>query len=259
MSNLATIDIDNIILQEVKDYWEVRSDSYSKQNIAELHCFKRDAWRKLILENAPQKEQLRILDVGTGPGFFAINLSLCGHEVTAVDITQGMLDEAATNAKHYGAEVQFQQANVHELPFQDGCFDLVISRNVVWNLEEPEKAFDEWKRVLAEGGRILYYDANWYLYLYDEEVRIQYEEAKRKAEELYPKGDVPNDIAIKMEEIAYNLPLSREYRPQWDREILEKNGMKIIKIQENIGELVWDEEEKTRYAATPMFMVCAGL
>lgn len=53
MSNLATID--NIILQEVKDYWEVRSDSYSKQNIAELHCFKRDAWRKLILENAPQK------------------------------------------------------------------------------------------------------------------------------------------------------------------------------------------------------------
>jgi len=92
-----------------------------------------------------------------------------------------------------------------------------------------------------------------------EEVRIQYEEAKRKAEELYPKGDVPNDIAIKMEEIAYNLPLSREYRPQWDREILEKNGMKIIKIQENIGELVWDEEEKTRYAATPMFMVCAGL
>lgn len=246
------------VLKEVKDYWELRSDSYSQQNIAELHCFKKDAWRKLILNNAPQKDRLHILDVGTGPGFFAINLSLAGHQVAAVDLTQGMLDWAEKNAKHYGAEIQFKQANVHELPFEDGTFDLVVSRNVVWNLEEPEKALKEWTRVLSKGGRLLYYDANWYLYLFDEALRIQHEKAQMEAARLYPKASVPGkDMGNKMEEIAQGLPLSREHRPQWDHNILEKNGLKIIGIEENIGDLIWDEEEKIRYSATPMFMVCA--
>jgi ubiquinone/menaquinone biosynthesis C-methylase UbiE len=251
---------DTNLLQEVINYWELRSDSYSQQNLAELHCFKRDAWQKLILENAPPKDRLRVLDVGTGPGFFAINLTLSGHNVTAVDMTPAMLDRAAKNAQRYGAEIRFELANAHELPFEEKAFDLVISRNVVWNLEEPEKALQEWTRVLAPGGRLLYYDANWYQYLFDEQLRIQYEKAQEEANRLYAKiHDPVPEISMKMEAIARNLPLSCEYRPQWDRVVLEENGLKIVNIQENIGELVWDEEEKTRYAATPMFMICAEL
>lgn len=246
------------LLKEVRDYWELRSDSYSEQNIAELHCFKRDAWKNLILENAPPINRLRVLDVGTGPGFFAINLALSGHDVTAVDLSQAMLDMATKNAKHYGVTIRFEQANVHELPFEDESFDLVISRNVVWNLEEPKKALNEWARVLSKAGRLLYFDANWYLYLFDEQLRLQYEKANAEAARLYPKESVPTkDIGLKMEKIARNLPLSREYRPQWDCNTLGENGLKVIRIENNVGDLVWDEEERTRYAATPMFMICA--
>ena len=248
------------ILQEVQDYWELRSDSYSEQNIAEMHCFKREAWRQLILNNAPDKKRLQVLDVGTGPGFFAINLALSGHDVTAVDITQAMLDKAADNAAHYGAMVRFEQANVHELPFQDGSFDLIVSRNVVWNLEQPKKALNEWARVLLKGGRILYFDANWYLYLFDEQARVQHETAQIEATRLYSKEkSVAKDLASKMEDIAHSLPLSRMHRPQWDRDTMESLGLKIIRIEENIGQFVWTEEEQTRFRATPMFMVCAEL
>ena len=52
-------------------------------------------------------------------------------------------------------------------------FDLIVSRNVIWNLEYPEEALAEWARVLAPGGRMVYFDANWYLYLYDEELRAK--------------------------------------------------------------------------------------
>lgn len=245
------------ILSDVKDYWKERSHSYSKQNIAELHSFKKDAWRKLILDHAPEKECLRVLDVGTGPGFFAINLAMDGHQVTAVDCTQAMLDHAAENAQAYGVKVEFAMANAHELPFEDEEFDLVISRNVVWNLEEPEKALEEWSRVLKQNGRLVYYDANWYLHLFDEDVR-QTREKARSDKANKNLVHLPNkNMSRKMEEMAYQLPLSSKYRPHWDSEAVVRTGLSLIKVDENIGPHVWDETEKIRHAATPMFMVCA--
>lgn len=44
------------------------------------------------------------------------------------------------------------------LPFKDGSFDLIVSRNVIWNLEYPEQALEEWERVLAPGGRMIYFE-----------------------------------------------------------------------------------------------------
>ncbi|MEW9124312.1 MAG: methyltransferase domain-containing protein [Thermotaleaceae bacterium] len=247
------------MIEEVKDYWNIRSESYSKQNIAELHSFKRDAWRKMILENAPAKEKLKILDVGTGPGFFAINLALLGHDVTAVDCTYAMLDKASENARNYGVKVEFAQANADELPFDEGTFDLIVSRNVVWNLENPQRALKEWARVLKDEGHLIYFDANWYLYLFDEGLRISVEAAKKEAERLFPEEKDPAQaIGMNMEKIAYSLPLSRQCRPQWDRNAIVDCGLRMISLQEDIGEWVWEEKEKIRYAETPLFMVCAG-
>lgn len=245
------------VLQDVQEYWEKRSDSYSKQNIAELHSFKKEAWRQLILEHAPRRERLRILDVGTGPGFFAINLAMEGHEVTAVDCTQGMLDKAAENARNYGVSVHFALASAHELPFEEGSFDLVVSRNVVWNLEDPEAALAEWSRVLDQKGRLVYYDANWYLYLFDEKIRRIHEEAQREVANRNLVEFPQKDLGCKMEALAYDLPLSRRHRPHWDREAIIKTGLSLVKVDEEIGDRVWEEVERIRYAASPLFMVCA--
>ena len=75
------------ILKGLTSYWKDRTHSYSMQNLEEMNDWRRQAWRDLILSHAPHKDRLRILDVGTGPGFFAMNLSLAGHDVTAVDAT----------------------------------------------------------------------------------------------------------------------------------------------------------------------------
>lgn len=47
------------ILEDLASYWADRAHSYSAQNLAEMND-----WRKLILKHAPEKECLRILDVG---------------------------------------------------------------------------------------------------------------------------------------------------------------------------------------------------
>ncbi|MBQ8975154.1 MAG: class I SAM-dependent methyltransferase [Oscillospiraceae bacterium] len=249
------------ILEGLTSYWSDRSHSYCAQNIQEMNNWKRDAWRNLILSHAPAGERLRVLDVGTGPGFFAMNLALAGHEVTAIDVTEHMLYHARENAEAYGAEVTFIHQRGEFLPFEDESFDLIVSRNVTWNLEYPELALRQWERVLAPGGRMVYFDANWYLYLFDDELRSRITRHKAAFAAAHPEhrstGDLDPDRVRDLEEIAYSLPLSRQKRPEWDRRVLSSIGMKLVRVIDNVGPFVQDETERLRDSVTPVFMVCA--
>ena len=94
-------------------------------------------------------------------------------------------------------------------------FDLIVSRNVIWNLEYPKEALAEWARVLAPGGRMVYFDANWYLYLYDEELRAKKGSGACRLccpPQLVPYSKQPvADSAVKgLEQTACSLPLSRK-------------------------------------------------
>ncbi|WP_269849320.1 class I SAM-dependent DNA methyltransferase [Methanosarcina horonobensis] len=75
-------------------WWTETANSYNSTIQAELTNEKRRIWTGLLLENAPRKENLRVLDVGTGPGFFSILLSARGHRVTGIDCTPEMLEQA---------------------------------------------------------------------------------------------------------------------------------------------------------------------
>lgn len=71
--------------------------------------------------------------------------------------------------KNLDEKVSFFRMDAQNLAFMDNSFDVVISRNLTWNLEKPDQAYREWCRVLKSGGVLLNFDANWYGYLYDEE------------------------------------------------------------------------------------------
>ncbi len=127
-------------------------------------------------------------------------------------------------------------------------------------MEAPREALAEWKRVLTPGGRMIYFDANWYLYLFDEEQKKLHQAAYKKYESLYPE-ELHNQMGEKrarfLEEIAKNLPLSREKRPEWDKKVLADLNMNIRELLPNLGDIVWEDVEKVHYEATPLFMVCA--
>ena len=248
------------ILTGLQSYWDERSESYSEQNVEEMENWKKEAWRKLILDNAPENSHLKVLDIGTGPGFFAMNLAQAGCEVSAVDVTPDMLAHAKANAAHYQVSVDFHLFDGKKLPFDSDSFDLVVSRNVLWNVEYPEEALREWKRVLRPGGRMVYFDAVWYLYLFDEEQKKKHDAAHKLQHDLFP--DIPHDPmgkekALFLENLARRLPLSREKRPAWDIRALENLGMKIIKADPDVTGYVYDDYEKIHNSASPLFMICA--
>ena len=245
------------LLDEIESYWSTRTEGYSEVNHKELAGTQKNAWLKVLTSQFPDKpkEEIRILDIGTGPGFFPVILAEAGYHVDAVDYTEGMLEKAKENAGDLCRNIRFLRMDAQKLDFEDNTFDVVISRNLTWNLEHPDVAYREWVRVLKVGGRLLNFDANWYGYLYDDKKREAYENDRRNVE----KGSLDDHYLCtdidRMEKIALQVPLSETKRPGWDVKVLEELKAEKIEVDENIWQQVWSEEEKLNYGSTPMFMI----
>ncbi len=248
------------LLKEIGAYWTDRAKGYSQYNQKEFGGMQREAWREVLKENFPNKSaaEIKIADIGCGPGFFSVILAEAGYHVTAVDYTESMLAEAKVNAGQLADHIEFYRMDAQKLSFADESFDVVISRNLTWNLEHPDCAYREWHRVLKPGGVLLNFDANWYGYLFDEDKRKAYEEDRANVKQ---QGDMEDYVAgtdvDAMEQIAREVPLSKVIRPGWDEKVLETIGFCQISSDSQIWQRVWSEEEKMNQASTPMFMVRA--
>lgn len=252
------------LLKDIEKYWTSRTEGYSTVNINELDSPQKNLWLDVIKKNAPpiNNRQIKVLDIGTGPGFFSILSSILGYDVTSIDCTQSMLDEAKINSKIYldppANKIKFIKMDAQNLDFKNETFDLIVSRNLTWNLENPTKAYLEWFRVLKFGGRLINFDANWYLHLFDKEKRKAYENDRENVEKSNFNDHYTCTDIDKMEQIAKKLPLSKIIRPTWDEKILNKIGFNLINIDYNIGNLLWNKEEKLNYNSTPLFMIVCG-
>ena len=246
-----------------RTYWTHRAPSYGDVNRKELATAQRRIWTQTldvrIQARFPDRARssIRVLDVGTGPGFFAVILNALGYAVTAVDYTDAMLNEARLNAGEAAEHIHFHCMDAEKLGFADASFDVVVSRNLTWNLPHPDRAYAEWARVLKPNGLLLNFDANWYRYLYDEEMRKGYEADRAATAAEQVRDEYVNTDIEAMEEIARNVPLSRELRPQWDEQILQQTGFGTIDIDTDIWQKLWTEDEKINYASTPMFRIAA--
>ncbi|GAA5116219.1 class I SAM-dependent methyltransferase [Alloalcanivorax gelatiniphagus] len=99
----------------------------------------------------------RVLDVPTGSGVALRGLRPGqGLEVVAADISATMLGRAAATARRLGVsdQVRTTVADVGDLPFDDGSFDLVVSLTGLHCFPDPRRAIDEMVRVLAPGSVI---------------------------------------------------------------------------------------------------------
>ena len=248
--------------QENITYWTRRAPSYSDVNQEELSTNQHSVWSRVIDQRIQShfgnrsRDQIRLLDVGTGPGFFAIILAELGYQVTAVDYTEAMLNQARKNAGPLASIIDFRRMDAEQLTFPDGAFDVIVSRNLTWNLPSPAKAYSQWTRVLKENGLLLNFDANWYRYLFNAQANALHLEDRKNVRENNAADDTAGTDVDAMEAIARQAPLSARRRPAWDIHVLHGLGMSVFADPE-IWKQVWTENERINNASTPMFLVHA--
>lgn len=112
-------------------------------------------WRKNLVNLMQSDDPKQILDVAAGTGELAIALwKKFGVKITAVDLSQEMLNLADKKIKQLGADITIQKANAENLPFESNKFDAVSVGFGVRNFENLEKGLSELRRVVKENGNV---------------------------------------------------------------------------------------------------------
>lgn len=100
-----------------------------------------------------------VLEIGAGTG---ANFPYYSREniesVVSLEPNPHMLDQAILRAKETGLPVEFHQGMAEALPFNDGEFDTVVATLVLCSVSEPQKVFQEVRRVCKKGGKIVLFE-----------------------------------------------------------------------------------------------------
>ena len=101
----------------------------------------------------------RVLDVAAGNGNASLAAARRFAKVTSTDYVGGLLEAGRRRAAADGLDIGFRTADVENLPFEDGAFDVVLSTFGVMFAPNQERCALEMMRVLRPGGRMGF--ANW--------------------------------------------------------------------------------------------------
>lgn len=93
---------------------------------------------------------MRVLDLGGGPGIYSEAVSRTGAEVALLDSSTEMLEMASRK----NPRVSLIQAQAHQIPFDDGYFDVVLCMDALHHFQYRERVLREMARVLKKGGRV---------------------------------------------------------------------------------------------------------
>lgn len=140
--------------EQVKKMFDNISGSYDGLN--RVISFGIDVkWRKKVVALVSEKNPNNILDIATGTGDLAINLSETGAvKIVGLDISEGMLEVGKKKIaqKNLLEKIQMVQGDSESLPFSDNSFDAVTVAFGVRNFENLEAGLTEILRVLRPEG-----------------------------------------------------------------------------------------------------------
>jgi len=103
------------------------------------------------------KENSDILDCGCGPGSVTLGLAewASSGKTIGIDLNGEQFEGARASAKAMNiSNIEFREASIFKLPFEDNQFDVVFAQAVFIHIPNHSKAVSEIRRVLKPGGYV---------------------------------------------------------------------------------------------------------
>lgn len=146
--------------EQVQQMFDNIAASYDRLNAMMTFGMHR-RWLKRLVRETAQSSPRHILDIATGTGDVALALArdIADATIVGIDLSQGMLDIAATKIAKAEASIR-ERINLTcgdalALPYDDNTFDAVTVAYGVRNFDNIAKGYDEMFRVLRPGGKLL--------------------------------------------------------------------------------------------------------
>ena len=111
--------------------------------------------REAVVRNLKVEPGERVLEVGVGTGL-CLPLYPRECDITAIDVSQAMLDKAAARVQELGlTNVKLLRMDAGEMEFGEDSFDIVVAAYVVTAVPDYRKLMKEMVRVTRRGGRLI--------------------------------------------------------------------------------------------------------
>jgi len=235
------------IKEKIETYWTKRSGAFAKLRLKELQSNKAERWSLVLKRHILSEKPLKLLDIGTGTGFFAILLAKMGHEVTGIDLTLSMIECAKRQAMAYSVFPSFYVMDAEHLAFPEETFDGIVARNLTWTLPHMDIAYREWLRVLKPGGFLLNFDAEYgkESYMYND-----------RSAKHHAHAQVSEELLEECQAISAAIEVSKQDRPDWDERLLTQAGFYQIQINYDDYRAIYKERD-IFYIAIPLFTIMA--
>lgn len=236
------------IKNRIITYWDERAEDFAALRIKELRDDISQRWETEIFRYIPEDCRLKILDIGTGSGYFALLLSQMGYDVTGIDLTAKMIDEAKKSAQVLSSDARFLVMDAEAPDFPEESFDVILTRNLTWTLPHPRKAYKAWKQLLRHGGILLNFDAD-----YGKE-KVNLTNENLPAHHAHQK--MSQSMKDECERIKEQLRINGADRPDWDIKTLKQLGYRDISADTSVSKRIYLEQDEF-YNPAPMFALCA--
>lgn len=233
------------IKKDMTHYWSRRVEKFSDLRQREFACEKHGQWLAELERYLSPERPLRVLDIGTGTGFFAFLLGERGHRVTGIDLTPEMIAEARRLGKALGIGAEFYVMDGENPDFPPQSFDAIVTRKLTWTLPNLPQAYQRWHGLLKPGGILLNFDADY---------------CREKPAPALPPHHAHQDVGAELlqeyQRMKQTLRRSQHPRPQWDRELLAQAGFSHIRVDEDVWQRIYTQVDEF-YDPTPGFLIAA--
>ena len=111
---------------------------------------------KKLLEKIEQSENLKVLEIGCGTGWFTKKLAEKGGEIHAYDISvEGIKKNQKIKENEFKDRIYIYNMTAEELGFQNNVFDIIVA-NAVLHHTNLKKSIPEICRVVKKGGTVYF-------------------------------------------------------------------------------------------------------